>query len=87
VKLGDTIKIHIPGETPWASVVEIISPEVLKVSLRNHVGAEMVKTFNAAEDGDGLRIKPLHDMKYGDEVMVYWRPEWKMFSSERKLNG
>jgi hypothetical protein len=85
MEVGDTIKIHIPGETPWANIIEIISQDILRVSIQNHVGAAMCKTFNAAEDDETWHIKPLHDMKYGDEIIVYWRPEWNLFSSEREV--
>ncbi len=35
MKNGDQIKVHLPGEWPWAEVVEIIDPYFIRAKLLN----------------------------------------------------
>lgn len=80
MKVGDSIKIHIPGETPWAIVRKVISPSILMVSLDNTVGKDMADIWNKNRR---WKIEPLHNLEYLDVIYVYWRSEWCQYSSER----
>lgn len=79
-KRGDLIKIHIPGETPWAEVTELVAPGYIRASIQSYVGKG-----TAVEDmlkGHGQEV--LHDHQILDVVDLFWREDWKMFSTERE---
>lgn len=85
IEIGEHIKIHIPGETPWAIVREVINDTTLKVSIDNYVGSAMIKTWNKGASEDMKLDGALHDYEIMDLVYVYWCPEWKQFSTEKNV--
>ncbi len=80
VKKGETIKIHIPGETPWAEVTEVVAPGFIRASIQNYVGK------GTAVEGllGSLGQEPLHDHQILDVVDLFWREDWNMYSTVKK---
>ena|SRR6185437_6956055 len=37
LKIGTRIKVHFPGELPWATVLNIISPTIVQARLENNL--------------------------------------------------
>ncbi len=69
--IGDNIKVHLPGESPWARILEL-APGKVKAKIINrlfHQHSEHVQAqFMKREFGSVRPLELLHDYKQGDEL-------------------
>lgn len=83
MKIGDSVKVHLGGESPWATVIDL-SPNRFKGKIDNVL-------FNDYDDQDkadfanqhGFVPEINHDLHYEDEVWFYtengmWLVDHKM---------
>ena len=83
-EVGKTVKVHLPGESPWAEVLEITEKGFLG-RIDNKLFSEysefeqaqwMNDTWNTVES-----LPVLHDYKFNDEVNFVlgsgnWEGQW-----------
>ena len=69
--IGDTIKVHLPGEAPWAEVVEeasgMVKARIVNKLLHDYSEHEQAG-FMQREFGCVTPLECLHAFKKGDEV-------------------
>ena len=72
--VGDTIKVFLPGESPWATITEVDCGDRLRVKARivnklfhEHSEHEQAR-FMKGNFGSVEPLPRLHDYKQGDEV-------------------
>lgn len=70
-KIGDTIKVFLPGESPWAEIVEVdeamVKARIINKLFTEYSGEEQAE-FTGREFGTAEPLAKLHDFKQGDEV-------------------
>jgi hypothetical protein len=70
--LGDSVKVWLPGETPWAEVVALHDDETWDGRILNRLVPEMDDLEHArlmkGVWGTGRRLARLHSHKQGDVV-------------------
>ena len=71
MQIGDMIKVFLPGESPWAEVIEINEP-LFKGRIANRLFHEMSFESQGEFTGDNFGtadpLPKLHDFKQDDEV-------------------
>ncbi len=68
IKLGQNVKVHLPGEAPWAEIVEIrIKGRIVNKLFHEHSEHEQAQ-FMKREFGDVQPLEQSHKFKQGDEV-------------------
>lgn len=69
--IGDQIKVFLPGESPWAEVVEeadgMVKGRILNKLFHEHTPEQQAE-FTGREFGTAEPLKKLYDFKQGDEV-------------------
>ncbi len=57
MKIGDYIKVHLPGERPWAVVIKVINDNALLAKIDNHC----VSPLHEHDYGDVLSVTKVDD--------------------------
>ncbi len=69
--IGDNIKVHLPGESPWAEIIEerenAVKGKIVNKLFHEHSEHEQAQ-FMKREFGDVRPLEQLHTFKQGDEV-------------------
>ncbi len=76
IKIGDNIKVHLKGESPWVKVLSMTENDFLGSIINKlfheyseHEQAQVMKR-NWGEIG---KLPKLHNYKQGDEVIFIWK--------------
>ena len=78
MEIGDSVKVFLPGESPWTEVIDIVGPTFkgrIDNVLIHDYPADQQRAFLEREfcTADGLPV--LHDFHFGDEVWFERRDE------------
>lgn len=69
--IGEVIKVHLPGEAPWARIVAeasgMVKARIINKLLHEHSEHEQAQ-FMKREFGSVTPLECLHAFKKGDEV-------------------
>lgn len=71
--IGENVKIHLPGESPWARITKELNGtvQVMIVNKLFHQHSEHEQAqFMKREFGDVQPLEKLHDYKQGDELLI-----------------
>jgi len=79
--IGDTIKVFLPGESPWAKIIEerndMVQAKIINKLFHQHSEHEQAQ-FMKREFGDVTPLEQLHTFEQGDKVWFRKGPhdEW-----------
>jgi hypothetical protein len=69
-RVGDLVKIILPGERCWAEVLEVLDDRSIRVRIDNDVGRWPGLAWDDAPEAGA--ITPLHTHKFNDVVCAKW---------------
>ena len=90
--IGDNIKVHLPGESPWAEIIEeredSVKGRIVNKLFHEHSEHEQAQ-FMKREFDDVQPLEKLHDYKQGDELWFELGEygEWVPQTVEDQGNG
>ena len=80
MKVGDDVKLYLPGESPWGIVIAVLDETRIQARINNKLfreySADEQMEWIGEQFGTGYYLEELHGYKYGDVATFIKHPEF-----------